>query len=108
MYWLETQRDDTQGKPRGIFNWGKNIVVQSEEKRFEDYVDHARTSEDIAHMDNWCEANRLFVGKKSEQTHEDEESQNLTCCVCNMTFQDSRSLESHVDNCFENCTMYDY
>ena len=86
----------------------ENIVVQSEEKRFEDYVDHARTSEDIAHMDNWWEANRVFVGKKPEQPHEDEESKNLTCCVCNMTFQDSRSLESHVDNCFENCTMYDY
>ena len=80
----------------------ENIAVQSEETRFEEYVDHARTSAGIAHMDEWWERNRVFNVKKPEQTEDEEENQNFRCCICNMIFSNNESLESHIETCFEN------
>ena len=59
-------------------------------------------------MDEWWEKNPVFSVKKPEQPDNEEENQNFKCCICNMVFSDHRSLESHIETCFENCNMYDY
>ena len=43
----------------------------------------------------------------TEKSTTDESEENFKCSICNVTFEDGSALENHIQDCFENCPMYD-
>ena len=84
-------------------------------ENLEDYIDRNLTLDDIDYADKYWEANCNFSAKQNQassntsqaDSSNKEETGKLICCICNAEHPNFLSLEEHVNDCFENCHMYD-